>query len=179
MTESAEELLSQIVKILGGVANPAGLRVIDTAHDHIHDGEAWHASHTFSAVGNGSSVDLQITTGKFPVHLLWDVAANTDVVASFYEAPTSSVGTPVPVTNRLRSSEASPGSSVVFTPTVSNVGSLISNFIAPETLGRREVDEWILKPETKYLLRATNQSGANRTISMRFSFYEDWRHNLD
>lgn len=155
---------------------------IDTLHHEVHEGEMFHAAHTAS-VANGANLDFQLTTGAKDVHSAWEVFAGGQVTVSLFEAPTTSGGTAVAAYNMHRDSPNTPQSAVVHTPTVSDTGSvaLVNGRILPGGTspttrvggGIRAGTEWILKPNTKYLLRVNNSSGGTIAINAVLEWYEE------
>ena len=167
------------------VSSAAGTKqivVMEQIHDYVHDGLLFSANHLFSAVANNGNADFQITVGATMCHEILSFAVDGQSQLAIYEAPTSTVGTPITPVNLNRNSANVPASSVVFTPTVTVVGTLLAQHEIPGgTTGgsssrsgslAREGSEWVLKPNTKYLFRVTNLSGSAENISMTSQFYE-------
>ena len=164
---------------------------VDTVHHEVHEGEMFHTEHTFASVNNSASVDVLFVTGAdVETHATWEVMAGGQVTVYLYEAPTLTevesvpqVGTAVTAYNMKRSSANAPDSDYYYTPTVSATGStvLINGRILPGGTspttrvggGIRNNTEWILKKNTRYLLRVTNTSGGTIAINTVLEWYEE------
>lgn len=82
-----------------------------------------------------------------------------------------------------RSSANTPYSTVTHTPTVTATGSvtlvngrILPGGTSPQTRvggGIRQGVEWILAPNTKYLLRVTNGSGSTVAVNVGLEWYEE------
>lgn len=157
--------------------------VIDTVHHEVHEGEMFHAGHTFSSVANGANADLLFTLGAKEAHTTFEVFAGGQVSVSLFEAPTVADGTTVPIYNMKRSSTNTPLATVKHTPTVTATGStaLVNGRIlpggnSPQTRvggGIRQNVEWILAPTESYLLRVTNSSGTTIAVNIGLEWYEE------
>ena len=100
-----------------------------------------------------------------------------------YEAPTVAAGTAVTIYNMKRNSANVPLSTLKHTPTVTDVGAvaLINGRIlpggnSPTTRvggGIRSGAEWILAPNTQYLMRVVNTSGAAIAANVVLEWYEE------
>lgn len=144
------------------------LVTIDIVHNQVHRGGYFHAEHV-ATINNNASLDILITPSQ-SLHFTAGIFAGGNCQVYFYEAPTASAGTTVPVYNMRRTSTAAAIFTAVHTPTVAAVGTtvlipgrLIPGGGSPTTRvggGVRTNTEWILKPSTPYLLRVTNISGA-------------------
>lgn len=158
------------------------LATIDVVHHEVHEGEMFHAEHSAS-VGNGNNLDVLLATGAAnEAHLSAAVAAGGQSLVYLYEAPNASGGTPLTVYNMHRSdtTHSSPFTAA-HTPVVVGVGTvpLINGRLiaggtsVPSRVGgeTRANTEWILKPNTAYLLRVTNNSGASIVIHITAEAY--------
>lgn len=158
---------------------------IDTVHHEVHEGEMFHASHTNGSVANGVSLDVLLVTGAgVESHVSWEVFAGGLVTIYLYEAATTSAaGTAVPTYNMKRDSLNTPEATVTHTPTVTATGTtalvnwrILPGGNSPTTRvggGIRSGAEWILSPETQYLLRVTNTSGAAIAVNVGLEWYEE------
>ena len=155
---------------------------IESTHHEVHEGEMFHAGYSASVL-NGANLDFQLTTGAKDTHSTWEVFAGGLVTVSLFEAPTTSGGTAVAAYNMHRGSPNTPQSAVVHTPTVTDTGSvaLVNGRILPGGTspttrvggGIRAGAEWILKSNTKYLLRVNNGSGGTIAINAVLEWYEE------
>lgn len=94
---------------------------------------------------------------------------------SFYAEPTVSAdGTPVSVVNHNQRSTNVPTCSVFDAPTTSANGVLLDPYIlgTDKKAGgsERQVNEWVLKPNTYYLILITANSASNYV--MKIDWYE-------
>lgn len=157
--------------------------MIDTVHHEVHEGEMFHAGYSVASVSNAASVDLLITTGAGDAHTVFDVFAGGQATVYLYEAPTVIGGTGLTEYNMKRASAITTTVAVAHTPTVTDTGTiaLVAGRILPGGTsaqtrvggGIRSGTEWILKPNTSYLLRSTNTSGSAIAINVTAEWYED------
>lgn len=93
-----------------------------------------------------------------------------------YEGITSTEGTGITEFNRNRNSATEATCVVVHTPTVSNTGTLLrtKHFGTGKTAGveTHENDEWVLKQNTKYLIRLTNATTSANYCTLVLNWYE-------
>jgi len=158
------------------------LSVMDSVHHEVHEGEMF-AFERSASISNGANMDIRFKTGAKRVHTGLSIAAAGQCVVSLYEAATISAGTPLSIYNMNRTSSNSPLSSAFHTPTVGATGSvalvdgrLIAGGSTVQTRiggAARIGSEYILKPNTEYLLRITNTSGVAAVINPVFEFYEE------
>lgn len=156
-----------------------------TSMDHVHrlnhDGMVFHSSGKVTGMIDENVDDflLVVPTFTYP-HLqtfnLTFGAGDIDILV--YEGATASAdGTPVTpfATNRNSSQDAA--LVINQSPTVTDEGTLVHTGWLPPTatgvgqspdgiVGPGPGEEWILAPETKYLVRLTNNSGG--TVDYRF-----------
>lgn len=162
------------------------LIVMESVHHEVHEGEMFHASYTASSLANGNNLDMLLVVGASEVHATWEVFAGGQVTVTLYEAPTIQAagdGTAVTAYNMKRASTNAPTATVFHTPTVTATGTttLVNGRILPGGTspttrvggGIRSGAEWILKPSTKYLMRANNSSGGAIAINVALEWYEE------
>ena len=160
----------------------ASVTVIDENHRMIHDGayfELWRADAT---LGIGGVVDLLLAVPALTFPHLQDItleASDAPVVLEMYEdTVTSADGTALPVFNKNRNSSNTPDTVVSVAPTITGVGTQIKRAAITSPAGSSIVfsqtksGEWVLKPDTKYLVRVTNNSGAVIDFNITIGFYE-------
>jgi hypothetical protein len=156
---------------------------IEVIHHEVHEGEMFYAEHVNTNVANAVSLDILITTGAKYDHIVFNLGVGGQTLVYLYEGPNASGGTSVPIYNMNRPSANAPLSIVTHTPSVVATGSvalvngrLLAGGTSPQTrvgAGVRAGTEFILKPSTKYLIRATNNSGAGIAINIALEFYEE------
>lgn len=161
-----------------------GVVTIDYAHHEVHEGHMYIASYKSpegADVADNGTVILQITTGARYNHFTSLVSAGGDTEVEILEGVTSTGGTAVQANSMNRNGDMTPASSVVHTPSISNAGTRIEHFLLPGGVGAnfsgggmaRKDTEWILKPNTKYAVRATNRAGNAQPMSVIIEWYEE------
>lgn len=157
---------------------------IDIVHHEVHEGEMRHGGYTVSSLGNGASLDLLLDVGAVDAHSTWEVFAGGQVAVSLWESPTvGSLGTALPVWNMNRSVTTTAASALYHTPSVTATGTItlvnariLPGGTSPTTRvggGIRSGAEWILAPETAYLMRVTNTSGGSIAVNVVTEWYEE------
>lgn len=164
-----------------------GLVTIGEEHWTVHNGVVHQGAHKFTGVLTATSVDLllKVPAGVFPHLREFAVyAGRGDIDVMVYEGTTvSNDGTGVSLVNMNRNSSNVSQSQFFHTPTVTDPGSIIKRVWLPPTstgtglsasgiIRSFEGSEWILKPATNYLFRATNNSGATIALQMFGILYE-------
>ncbi len=154
---------------------------IDTAHNHLHEGEMFQSTYPPAALANGTSVTFLLKVGALSAsrspHLTLELDSTGETWLYLYEAPTTSAdGTPQSVVNKNRNYAAVAAGATVFrAPTVSADGTLLSSWIvgSGEKSGGsgRESIEWPIAPNTNYLVRMTAKNANN--VCLRMIWYED------
>jgi hypothetical protein len=155
---------------------------LDVAHYEIHYGGMFHAEHTVAVVGNNAAVDMLFRTGDVADHTIFEVAVGGQSTVQLWESPTISVtGTAVPSWNMNREITRTANTLIYHTPTITATGAitLVNRIIPAGATAQTRVGgqsskgvEWVLAPETDYLLRITNTSGGNIPISVVWEWYE-------
>jgi len=161
------------------------LATIDLVHHEVHEGETFQSSYKSpddGAIADNASLDMLLVTGASKyAHLTFSIAAGGDCEVLFYESTvTSNDGTALAENNMKRYSTETATVVATYTPTVSNVGTLLHNSLQPGGRGpqspggtSRAETEWILKTSTKYLIRATNRAGSAQPMSIVAQWYEE------
>ena len=157
--------------------------VIDVEHHEIHCGDSYRAIRKVD-LGNGASDNILITvpneTGteltQKKYHLTIQLDTELEADYSFYEAPTTTAnGTAMTFYNRNRNSAFTTGLTIHHTPTVTADGTLLDgdHWGSGRNAGgaQRGELEWVLKNNTKYLLRITNSTSNNNYISWKIDHY--------
>lgn len=158
------------------------LTIISDIHSKIHDGKFFTSSVLADDVADGSSLDLVLTANaSYNVHARITYTAEKKSHFRLYEAPTTSGGSAVSIFDKNRDSANSSNATLVSGPTVSNVGNLRFTHLVPAGTGRHSsggagtsgYEEWVLKANTKYLMRLTHDSGSGTSdLNFIFEFYE-------
>jgi hypothetical protein len=152
----------------------------------IHDGFMFHVSGKVTGMIDTNVDDYLIIVGDEEMHLqkigLTTERGNIDILA--YEGTTvSDDGTALPSFNQNRQSALTPDGVIYTGPTVTGVGTLVhTNWFPPTAtgtglsaegfVGESNGEEWILAPNTNYLIRITNNSGAEIDYRHEWQWYE-------
>ena len=100
------------------------------------------------------------------IHFSFNIASTGPVTVRFYEAPTTSAdGTASPGLNRERNSANASAMTMFHAPTVSADGTLLQEFSLGATGGAKagatESKDWVLKQNTKYLMKYISGQASN------------------
>lgn len=161
------------------------LTTIDETHRMIHDGFSYHCT-SRTTVANGGDLDILLVNpaGSFP-HMngiLFSLSDSPCDIKTYSGATTSAAG--VVVTRWNRNLNSSNESKLIAStgPTITDLGTQIHDRFVPDAGGQGSKDvglvtpnfgeEWILVPETEYIVRLTNNSGGSITVSMEMLWYE-------
>jgi hypothetical protein len=154
------------------------LLTIDPYHFKAHEGNAYYHADVYNSIANGVSVDLRIVTTTKRPHLRFATGGTGTPVNFFlYEEAVQSGGTELAVRNCDRSTTNISNTKLYLTPTVTGVGIEVYHNQIP---GDKKVagttplglPELILKGNTEYLFRATNNSGLPISIKHEIYWYE-------
>lgn len=154
------------------------LRVVDVSSTAVHDGVAWVYT-TSGLVLSGQSMYLLGRVGSIIAHL-WEFYIRSDsapMLIEFFEAPTVTVlGTPQTKINRNRQIEGIGEMLIYAAPTISADG---LKLFEGKILGSQQTvsgddfkGEWLLKTNTDYIFKITNQSNQTANISAGFNWVE-------
>ena len=134
-------------------------------HALIHQGFAFTHSHYHTGIASSAVDDHLIITGDYEMHLRHLAFASTGapIAIDYYEdTVTSDDGTPLPVGNNNRTSPKTPSFTLTGDPTVTDVGNQMGSTLIPSITNQGggvailAGGEWILKPNTKHLIRLIN-----------------------
>lgn len=159
-------------------------RVITSDHANIHDGEGFELSISAEGVADNGTVLIELTTPAVRYAHLKQISpwaeggvASIDIL----EGSTSSggtdatpvnkkrVGTPVAATVTAKTGVTPSGGTAIMPPVLFGGGGA-----GQGTAGGNSMDnEWVLKPETKYVIRVTNLAGAAKALSLYLFWYEE------
>lgn len=171
------------VVLIGGQGFDARFKAIvalTVQNQRIQDGLMYEASRYVASVANNANVDVLIRVGAKPQHLCAKLSAGGDALFGLYEAPTvTNDGTPITAFNRNREVVTPPLSVFTHSPTVTAPGVAVRQQLLPGGSGNGsqgrvldDVDEWVLKRNTAYLLRLTNLGGNGQPLYVGDLFYE-------
>ena len=142
-------------------------------HHRVHEGELFNVD-DYNIIASGNNRDILIITGSKEVHINYSISSRFKCEIYIYEDTTvSSNGTVKTIFNMNRVSANTSLTTCYFTPTIISLGTLISmhfkdvGVITDFGLG----EEYILKPNSKYLLRVSSLDNNNNACTY-LNFYE-------
>jgi len=155
---------------------------IPVEHVNIHKGILFSILYKVSVTASGVTY-IQIKTGAKTVHFKpTNIATDADKFAiEFLESPTLTDGsTAITVINRNRTSSNTPETVLYSDPTDVSGGTKIDEFYIGGSVGFKAVggdiiagvNEFVLKPNTNYIYKITNEGTADGIIMLRMFFYE-------
>lgn len=149
---------------------------VEYAHHEIHEGDHYFVK-GWMDLTNAQVFDFLATTPDTLkwAHMLVAFSSESEAHVTIYEGTTTSAdGTAVTAVNRNRNSTNTAGLVVTHTPTITDVGTQIVSYkmgsmqkSGGEARGNNEL---ILKQNTKYLIRITNDTALNNW----FDYLADW-----
>ena len=155
---------------------------LDVAHYEIHYGGMCHAEHVDGTVADDDVVDVLLRTGASADHAIFEVSVGGQSSVQMWEAPqVGDVGTAFGSLNMNRLMTRTAETLLYHSPTITATGAItmVNRIIPAGATAQTRVGgqsskgvEWVLAPETDYLLRITNTSGGNIPISTVFEWYE-------
>lgn len=155
--------------------------IVNEVHHKTHDGNAYRVCNIDTALTNGSNIDLLFITGSVHTHIQYYANVGGNATIFLYEDTTFTGGTGTLQTlfNKNRNSLNTSSNAVRLNPTVTGVGTLLQPMLAPGGSGGitnggsiSERWEWVLKPNTNYLLRLTNIAGTTQPFHLASEWYE-------
>lgn len=157
----------------------SGNKIADDPHSRIHQGKFFVTGYLVAALANDATIDIIMTTpaNDYP-HVVPIISLDGSCDFAIYEDSVFTGGTELTVSNQKRTSLNTFSGSLVHTPTISNVGTLIYNCHVSGGTGPHAGGssgsfdyEWILKNSSNYLFRLTNRSAATSRASLCINFY--------
>jgi len=190
VVQIVEDEYGNVSRVMGDNIFKGALVTVDVAHHEIHCGDSYECSHV-ADLGNGGVLDVLVVvpnegvTGGEPglqqdvkqYHMKARVVGEFEASVNFYEGVTvSDNGTGINVYNRNRNaSDYQDFLGVYHTPTVTDTGTLLeTNRIgSARTYGGAATrqDEWILRDNTIYLFRITNNVTTDNYIDIHIDYY--------
>lgn len=147
----------------------------------LDSGRSWVASIKKQTIATATNLDILLNTGAdIGLKGEFSVSAFGEVEVELREDPTVTVaGTSVPFINRNRVDPTSPPDSTVETdPTMSDPGTLLASIYLPggdknNAVGLTgDIQGWVLKKSSFYLLRVTNTSAGDVDVAFVASIAE-------
>ena len=158
------------------------LITIDLAHHRVHDGAGFTVCDTVAC--NETTVKWMVVTPNSTryAHMIWGMTSTGEATFLVTGDADRTAGTPLTVINRRRvGTPAVSETTVSRTPTSGNTdgatilfsdrnGATSTGSRTVATSSTRDVAEWILKPNTKYVISVTTY--ANVYVTCKLDWYE-------
>lgn len=162
-------------------ASTNSLQTITYEHHEIHSGSMFFIG-SYTNLGNGAVYDILFVTPNTTeyAHMIFQIATEAEAMFQYYEGTTTS-NDGTAMTTFCRNRQKDNTASVLFyhTPTVTSVGTLVGDGIfgsGKQAGGQiRDSQEFVLKPNTKYMLRVTN----NTVTANWYDWFFDWYEHTD
>lgn len=159
------------------------LEVIQYEHHEIHSGSSFLTGDYFSLT-NKASRDILITTPDTTkwAHFIFKIQSQAEASFILYEdSEVSANGTSLLAFNRNRNSLTAPTTMTYEDPTVTDVGDMLG----AGTMGSgkaaggliRDSNEIVLRQNTNYIFRITNETTSTNNIDFEFDWYEHTNKN--
>lgn len=161
-----------------------GLRVLSEIQSAVHDGLMFSYSiHDAVGLAAGSSLLLLGRVGTKQVHFdgFHINVSQGDLLVEFFEAPTvTNAGTLQTSRRRNRSNTTTATMAIYANPTVSANGTLLDDDLlllvgqgSNVLSGTASVEDgWVLKENTDYLIKITNNAASATTYNAKFAWHE-------
>lgn len=161
------------------------LVTIDVVHHEIHEGELFSVSYknpNATPIVDDGTIIFALTTGAKYAHLIGSAACGGDAQLELVEDAAFTGGTAMTERNHKRTEgDAGNTVTVVRDPgAIPTPGNVLEDLFLPGGTGGNAVGieggsrvEWILKPNSVYLLRLTNRAGNAQPGSLRAEWYEE------
>lgn len=144
-----------------------GLIVTPLLMHKVHKGDCWEMGHVVDEVKDGDGISALISIGNDNFHCAFKVSGN-ESEWSLYEGAVGSGGTPITLRNLNRSiGDSGPPVAAEADAAVGDYGTRLVGSVGRAGLER------ILKPNTTYLLEATNRSGKVEMMSIFVQGYKE------
>ena len=165
----------------GAVDTTTGaLEFIDYAHHEVHAGKHYNYLDTHTLAKNGV-IDHMIVTPDTDTYAHFVIGGDTitsTVLLAMYEGTTySDPGIVEPMINRNRNFPDDNTTELYETPTITDLGTRLLQITMgagknSEGGSSRDDNEIVLKRNTAYLIRATEQNIASTVVNLKFDWYE-------
>ena len=162
-------------------------RTIETEHAYIHEGIFYESYNKFTlAAGAKRVVTIKPAAGTYLHYRPTNLVTSADkVTIEFYEGATvtAATGTAATPSNHNRNSTLASKVTLIDAPTVTADGTKFAQVYIPGATGTGGTrtgasagvsnSEWVLKPDTVYMIRVTNGSSGSNDIQVNFQWYEE------
>ena len=162
-------------------------RTIETEHAYIHEGIFYESYNKFTlAAGAKRVVTIKPAAGTYLHYRPTNLVTSADkVTIEFYEGATvtAATGTAATPSNHNRNSTLASKVTLLDAPTVTADGTKFAQVYIPGATGTGGTrtgasagvsnSEWVLKPNTVYMVKVTNGSSGSNDIQINFQWYEE------
>jgi hypothetical protein len=159
---------------------------IDIIHHEIHEGNHYSTSY-YEKIGSGTAINVLITVGTKSIHMVGEMVSDNPGMATFSKSPNATTTSSTAITCFNNNGNSSKTTDTVFTVggTYTSSGTILRTYLFGSSSGTGgnkismgstagEINEAILTPGDKYLIRFVADGASTRTI-IRTAFYEqDW-----
>lgn len=155
---------------------------IDKQHYNLESGRGWDFNDVISLASGGNvtySINVTGTANRQP-HFYFAMAGEQTINCTFWEAPTYTAGSLMTQRQRNRNTGTtlSPSMYIYKTPSLTAKGTYLYNYIAFATGSNkgvsgqdRDINEWVLKSSTKYLLICKNAGSSSGLFNIIMEYY--------
>jgi len=155
------------------------LIMIQETHSQIHEGDMFSYCNTTDIANSGNFTILFVTPNNgLGTHIVFVVETEAEAGFQIWEsANVSANGTmDMHIVNRNRTSANLSAVMIYNTPTLNSLGSMIcdKHWGTGKGVGGedRAAEEWLLKPNTKYIIRVTNFTTSANYASTELIWYQ-------
>lgn len=163
-----------------------GQTINDYLHSFVHQGKVFSGYVYSATVPPTTTLDLLFktdpttTTTPLVPNVSLGFAAGGNAVASIYaNVVITTTGVTLTLQNQDQNNVITPRTIVFSGPTISNTGTLLTQYYIATgggkltTFDMHDGPEWIFVPNRYYLIRLTNNAGSPTPMMTNFNFYED------
>ena len=162
-------------------------RTIETEHAYIHEGIFYESYNKFTLAGGATRVvTIKPAAGTYLHYRPTNLVTSADkVTIEFYEGATltAATGTAATPSNHNRNSTLASKVTLLDAPTVTANGTKFAQVYIPGATGTGGTrtgasagvsnSEWVLKPNTVYMVKVINGSSGSNDIQINFQWYEE------
>jgi hypothetical protein len=173
---------TQRVNVSADIQNAQSVKTIDVQHANLHAGRDWLFSDVVYLTANSNvtySLNVTGVANRQP-HFYFEIGGEQTANCTLNEAPTTSGGTLMTQYQRNRNTgtTTSPSMYIYKSPTVTARGTIINNFWAfasgigaRQSSDDRDLNEWVLKTSTKYLITCKNMGSSAGLFNIGIDYY--------
>lgn len=178
---------------IGNIANwdavrenvTGGVTTIDSDHRYIHQGKLFESFVKTTILTTGTyAIAIHTPIDKELHYRPSTISPSADkITIELFEGSTYSAGTNIPIINHKRTDGETATQAVKGGVTIGMAGTKIAQVFLPGSTGIGQTrtgggfngsnNEWILKKDTIYIYKITNESTESNTIQVNFFWYEE------